>query len=192
LDVISRVIGRERVAEALSTELRGTPSERADAFSRLLERSLDRSFRLATVILGNRDDAEDAVLDAATRAWQHVASLRDPAKFNAWFTRIVVNICRDRLRQHRPTSVLTWDPPVEADAVTESVERSALYQALAELTPEHRAVVALHYLEGLTVEEIAEHVGTPAGTVKSRLHYGLGELRAAYDAASRDPGRTDR
>jgi len=51
-------------------------------------------------------------------------------------------------------------------------------------------VVALRYLEGMTVEQIAEHVGAREGTVKSRLHYGVAELRAAYDAASRDPGRT--
>ncbi len=63
-------------------------------------------------------------------------------------------------------------------------------EALAAISPEHRAVVALHYLEGMTVEQIAEHVGTREGTVKSRLHYGVAELRAAYDAASRDPGRT--
>jgi RNA polymerase sigma-70 factor (ECF subfamily) len=72
------------------------------------------------------------------------------------------------------------------------VERAALHQALATLTPEHRAVIALHYLEGLTVDQVADRIGIRAGTVKSRLHYGIGELRAAYDAAGRDPGRTNR
>ena len=179
----------ERTADVMRAELAGSPAQRAAAFSALLDGSVDRSFRIASVILGNRADAEDAVGDAALRAWQHVTSLREPAKFDAWFTRIVVNVCRDRLRHRRPVSVLESDPPTEADAFAESVERAALHQALATLTPEHRAVVALHYLEGLTVEAIAEQLGIPSGTVKSRLHYGLGELRAAYDAASRDPGR---
>lgn len=167
--------------------------DRATDFSRLLDASLDRCFRLAAVMLGNRADAEDAVEDAALRAWQHFASLRDDGRFDAWFSRIVVNVCRDRLRERRDgPSALAFDPPSDADPIGESVERAALDEALAALTPEHRAVIALHYLEGLTVDQIADRIGIRAGTVKSRLHYGLGELRAAYDAAARDPGRTDR
>jgi RNA polymerase sigma-70 factor, ECF subfamily len=171
-----------------------SPAEdRATEFSRLLDASLDRCFRTAAVILGNRQDAEDAIEDAALRAWQHFGSLRDPDRFDAWFTRIVVNVCRDRLRERRGRpATLTFDPPDAGDPITESVERAVLHQALATLTPEHRAVIALHYLEGLTVDQIADRLGVRAGTVKSRLHYGLGELRAAYDAAGRDPGRTNR
>lgn len=171
----------------------GTAEDRGETFSRLLDASLDRSYRLASVILASREDAEDAVEDAALRAWQHFGGLRDPGRFDAWFCRIVVNVCRDRLRQRRGTPVpLLGDPGRGDDPIGESVERSALHQALAALTPDHRAAIALHYLEGLTVDQIAERVGTRAGTVKSRLHYGLIELRAAWDAAARDPGGTDR
>jgi RNA polymerase sigma-70 factor (ECF subfamily) len=177
----------------MGAALAGTTEDRGEAFGRLLDASLDRSFRLAAVILGSREDAEDAVEDAALRAWQHFTSLRERGAFDAWFCRIVVNVCRDRLRQRRGTPVPLLDDPARGDdPIGESVERAALHQALARLTPEHRAAVALHYLEGLTVDQVAERVGTRAGTVKSRLHYGLIELRAAYDAAARDPGRTDR
>jgi len=178
--------------EGSGAGLTGTADERAAAFSRLLDRSMNRSLRLAAVILCNREEAEDALADAALRAWQHVGSLRDPAKFEAWFSRILVNVCRDRLRQRPPTAMLAFDPPVDADAFADSVERTALYDALAALTPEHRAVIALHYLEGLTVDQIRDRLGIRAGTVKSRLHYGLVELRAAYDAAAREPGRASR
>jgi RNA polymerase sigma-70 factor (ECF subfamily) len=178
-------------AEALKAELAGTRDQRVAAFSALLDRSIDRAFRLATVILGNRVDAEDAVADATLRAWQHVSSLREPPRFDAWFSRILVNVCRDRLRErHDGPAVLGFDPPSPFDAFSESVERAALLEALAKISPEHRAVVTLHYLEGMTIEQIAEHVGAREGTVKSRLHYGVAELRAAYDAASRDPERT--
>lgn len=171
----------------------GRTAEPAAEFSSLLDRSLDRCFRLAAVILGNREDAEDAVEDAALRAWQHFTSLRDHDRFDAWFSRIVVNVCRDRIRERRGRPVtLTFEPPSPIDAIDESVERAALYGAIARLTPDHRAVVALHYLEGLTVDQIADRLGVRAGTVKSRIHYGVSELRAAYDAAQRDPGRTDR
>jgi RNA polymerase sigma-70 factor (ECF subfamily) len=170
--------------------LAGSATERAAAFTRLLDSSLDRCYRLAAVILADRQDAEDALSDASLRAWQHVSSLREPTKFDAWFTRIVVNVCRDRLRERHHAVVLVSEPPTAGDPYAASVERAALREALATLTPEHRAVVALHYLEGLTVDQISEQLGTPAGTVKSRLHYGLSTLRAAYDAASRDPQRT--
>ena len=167
--------------------LTGSGTDRAAAFTRLLDHSLDRSFRLAAVILGDRDDAEDALSDAALRAWQHVSSLRDPERFEAWFSRILVNVCRDRLRQRHRPSIVTYEPSTVADPFAASVERAALREALTELTPEHRAVIALHYLEGLTTEQIAAQLDLPAGTVKSRLHYGLAELRAAYDAAAREP-----
>jgi RNA polymerase sigma-70 factor (ECF subfamily) len=182
----------ERVMNGVRVDQRGSAGDRAAAFSLLLDRTTDRSLRLATVILMNRDEAEDALADAAFRAWQHFSSLRDPAKFDAWFGRILVNVCRDRLHHRRRTSTLAFDPQVDADAFAESVERAALYEALATLKPEHRAVIALHYLEGLTVDEIADHLGTAAGTVKSRLHYGLAELRAAYDASLREPEGTTR
>ena len=171
----------------IHAELVGSGSDRAAAFTRLLDHHLDRFFRLAAVILGDRDEAEDALGDAALHAWQHIASLRDPERFEAWFTRILVNGCRDRLRQRRRPSSVVVEPASLGDPFAASVERAALRDALLTLTPEHRAVIALHYLEGLTVERIAEQLGMPAGTVKSRLHYGLAELRAAYDAATREP-----
>ncbi len=178
--------------EDLRVALGGSRSERAEAFTCLLGQSLDRHFRLAAVILRNRDDAEDALGEAALRAWQHVAALHEPAKFEAWFSRILVNVCRDRLRGRPGPLPLVAEPASSSDPFTESVERDALFDALGELTPEHRAVIALHYLEGLTVDQIAFQLGMRAGTVKSRLHYGLSELRAAYEAASRDPRRTVR
>jgi RNA polymerase sigma-70 factor (ECF subfamily) len=174
--------------ERLRIGLASPGSDRASAFGWLLNESLDRCFRLAAVILGSRDEAEDAVADASLRAWQHVAGLRDPERFDAWFTRIVVNVCRDRLHERgRRPNILAAEPPAMGDAFAASIERVALRQALATLTAEHRAVVALHFLEGLTTDQIAAHLDLPAGTVKSRLHYGIQELRAAYEAAARIP-----
>jgi RNA polymerase sigma-70 factor (ECF subfamily) len=163
------------------------PAERAAAFASLLDRQLDASYRLASVILGQRDEAEEATHDAAIRAWQRWDSLRDPERFEAWFSRILVNVCRDRLRRRR------WvDPPLAPagvqlgrDPFTHSAEQDALRAAIAELSPDHRTVIALRYLADFTVEQVAERTGTRVGTVKSRLHYGLKALRAAYDAAER-------
>ncbi len=178
--------------EVRRAELAGSAAERAAAFTQLLDHCLDRCFRLAAVILGNRADAEDALNDAALRAWEHVGSLRDPDRFEAWFSRIVVNVCRDRLHGRRLPEALVAEPRSTGDAFAAADERAALRQALAALSPEHRAVVALHYLEEQTVEQIAAQLGIRAGTVKSRLHYGVVELRAAYDAAGREPARVGR
>ncbi len=167
----------------------GSPSARAAAFATLVDGQLDASYRLATFILGDREEAADATQDAAAHAWQRFDTLRDHERFAAWFQRILVNGCRDRLRRRarRPGpmpafALVTPDPSASAD------ERQALAQALAELTPEHRAVIALHYLADLPTAEIARRLGERPGTVRSRLHYALRELRAAHDAAQRIPG----
>ena len=76
-------------------------ADRAAAFSELAERHLADSYRLAALILGERADAEDATQDAFVAAWKSWSSLRDPAHFEAWFGRILVNVCRDRLRRSR-------------------------------------------------------------------------------------------
>jgi RNA polymerase sigma-70 factor (ECF subfamily) len=82
--------------------------------------------------------------------------------------------------------------PASSDGAVSVTERDALRGALAGLSPEQRVTVVLRYYGDLSLEEIAERTGERLGTVKSRLHYGLGALRAAYDAASRLPGEASR
>ncbi len=76
-----------------------TEEQRMAAFRRLADERLDASYRLATAILGDANQSQDAVHDAVLLAWERWPSLRDRAKFDAWFDRIVVNVCRDRLRR---------------------------------------------------------------------------------------------
>lgn len=156
---------------------------RVAAFERLLDAELLRSYRLASVILGDPADAEDATHDAAVRAWRSFGSLRDRARFGPWFQRILVNVCRRRLAGRRPS--LFEEEIAVADGSEQMAEREALDQAITRLTPDHRAVIALRYLEDLTEGQIAERLGIPVGTVKSRLHYALSALRATYEADER-------
>jgi RNA polymerase sigma-70 factor, ECF subfamily len=161
---------------------------RRAAFDRLTERRLLRAYRLATLILRDASEAEDAVHDAAVTAWLRFDDLRDHDKFDAWFDRIVVNVCRQRLRQARirPLTVEALTPlPIE-DGASGRAEREALRAAMDRLKPEHREVVVLRHLNGHSIAEIAARTGEREGTVKSRLHYALRELRAAYDAADRE------
>ena len=164
---------------------------RAQTFAELMDRRvLDSAYRYATLILGDRADAEDATHDAALTAWRHLGELRDPAKFQAWFGRIVVNACRDRLRARRRRPVhVELDPELPSpDANDGLARRDALAVAIRSLSADHREVVVLRFYADLTVEQVAARTGVGAGTVKSRLHYALRHLRAAVDAE--DEGRS--
>ncbi len=159
---------------------------RAAAFRSLVEVELDRAYRLATVILGDRYDAEDAVHDAAEAAWRRWSDLRDEQRFQAWFGKIVVNACRDRLRRSRrrrmveiPRLVLDKEHPIAPDAADALALRDVLRRAFEVLSPEERIVVVLRYEADLTVPRVAEIAGIPEGTAKSRLHHALRKLRAA-------------
>jgi RNA polymerase sigma-70 factor, ECF subfamily len=162
------------------------------AFTRLTQTRLERSYRLASLLLRDAAEAQDAVHDAALRAWIHWDELRDPGRFDAWFDRILVNACRDRMRQRRSVAAMVDTPPDHAgpDPYAALTAREALRRVLATLDDEHRMVIVLRYVEDLATGAIAERIGVREGTVRSRLHYALRQLRAAYDAAERLPGGT--
>jgi RNA polymerase sigma-70 factor (ECF subfamily) len=181
------VIGRTRPTPA--------DAERASAFSRLVDADLARSYRLASLLLGSEPEAQDAVHDAVVSAWERFGDLRDRERFGAWFGRILVNGCRDRLRRRGRVRFIPLDggtDPAATDSTSTVPERDALRQALEDLSNDHREVVVMRFLLDLPLEEIAERTGERLGTVKSRLHYGLEALRAAYDAADRLSGETSR
>jgi RNA polymerase sigma-70 factor (ECF subfamily) len=153
---------------------------RREAFGRLAAAELSASYQLATRILGDRGDAEDAVHEAILRAWNSFHRLRDPDSFRPWLMRIVVNVCRNDLRHRR---VLRMEPLGEcdrpgADPFEGSEVRDAVAQAMECLTPDERVVVVLRYWNDFTVNDIARIVGAPSGTVKWRLHTANRRMKA--------------
>jgi RNA polymerase sigma-70 factor (ECF subfamily) len=160
------------------------PTERAQAFLRLADDHLDVAYRLARAILRNSTEAQDATHDAFEQAWRKWSTLRDPARFEPWFDRILVNTCRDRLRsarwQVKDISIEVVITP--GDPFAQAHDREVLASALAALSPDQRVVVALRYYRDLPVHEIGSLLGIPAGTVQSRLHYALKRLHSAIDA----------
>lgn len=166
---------------------------RAIAFMRLTGARLRSCYRLAAVILGDPEEAEDATHDAAVRAWERWGSLRDPDHFDAWFGRILVNECRDRLRRRRVRRLSVPLPErlavqTSVDGVDAMAERQALAQAVERLPPDQRIAVVLHFYLDLSAEQVAERTGARVGTVKSRLHYAIRALRAGRDASDRIEG----
>ena len=165
---------------------------RADAFRRLVDRQLDAAYRLATVILDDPIEAEDAVHDAAVSAWTRFAQLRETSRFDAWFTRILVNSCRDRLRtkaRRRVTDIgrdlEESEHPRIADASEATAFRDELGAAVNELSPDERLIVTLRYGSDLTMPAIAQLLGVPEGTAKSRLHHVLARLRTVLGERNR-------
>ena len=124
-------------------------------------------------------------------AWRDLPRLKEPDRFEAWLYRLVVNACYTEARSHRRWNarvrVLTATSiSTQSDDVARSVaDRNELEDAFRTLTPERRAVVVLHHYLGYPLTEIAEVLGIPEGTARSRLHYAVRQLRAALDDDSR-------
>lgn len=161
-----------------------------DAFSRLVQLDGDRCHAIAIGILRDRERAQDAVQQAFMLAWRDLPQLRDPARFEPWLHRLLVRACYTEARRHRrwsvhvvPLSVDGPDEPGKVDSIVSIAERDALERAFVGLSPEHRAVVLLHHHIGWTQPEVAEILGVPLGTVKSRLYYATRHLRASILAA---------
>ncbi len=155
----------------------------SEAFARQLELQLDRAYRLAGLILGNASEAEDVVGDAIERAWARRAQLHDPERLQAWLDRIVVNACRDRMRRRGRVRTIqleaATDPLGQPDAFAALFSRDELLRLVDSLPDDERAVIVLHYWADLTLEAVADRLGWRTGTVKSRLHRALEQLRAS-------------
>jgi len=163
-----------------------TSAEVRARFLRLAGGELDRVYRLAGLLLGDASDAEDATQEALLRAWSRLASLSDPSAFRPWFDRILVNVCRDRLRRRSRVRFVAIDAgaaATTADPFRDLLARDEALRAMDRLDADERTVVVLHYWADLPLAEVAERTGWPVGTVKSRLHRALTKVGAALGEA---------
>ena len=159
------------------------------AFVDLVRSTGDRFFALAYRILRDVDRAEDALQDALVIAWRDLKGLRDPDRFDAWLQRLLINVCiAQATRERRRTAnlrVLPVDGPAAPDGFLTIAERDVLERGFRRLSPEQRAILAMHHYLGYAPSEIAETLGIPAGTARSRLHTAHRAMRAALDADAR-------
>jgi RNA polymerase sigma-70 factor (ECF subfamily) len=156
------------------------------AFAELVDLDGDLCYAIAYRILRDVEQAQDVVQQAFLLAWRDLPRLRDAERFSPWLYRLIVNACYEELRRHRRWTsrirVLPLDGPSGRDDYASVDDRDTLDRAFGRLTPEHRAVFVLHHHTGLPLVEIADIVGVPIGTVKSRLYYATRSLRAAIVA----------
>lgn len=160
-----------------------------EAFESIAASSVDRCYALAYRILRDPHRAQDAAQQALLGAWRDLPTLRDPERFDAWLHRLVVHACyveaRGERRWNARVRMLTVVPEVTQDHAGAVAALDELEAAFRQLTPEHRAVVVLHHHLGYQLTEIAETLGIPAGTARSRLHHAVRQLRAVLDRSDR-------
>lgn len=157
-----------------------------EAFASLAAAVGDRLHAAAHRILRDIDLAEDATQQALLNIWRDIPQLRDPARFEAWSYRLLVRACyAEARRSRRSTTNLRLLPaadPVAADELSSVVDRDLLERGFRRLSIDHRAVVVLHHYLDLSLPQVADVLGVPQGTVRSRLHYAMRALRAALAA----------
>jgi RNA polymerase sigma-70 factor (ECF subfamily) len=156
-----------------------------EAFTSIARDSADRCYALAYRILRDPHRAQDAAQQALIGAWRDLPTLREPARFDAWLAKLVVNACYTEARGERrwtgKVRLISLDPSSEPDIARSVATRDELEHAFRQLTPEQRAVVVMHHHLGYPLTEIAVTLGIPEGTARSRLHYAVRQLRAALD-----------
>lgn len=160
-----------------------------NAFAELMELEGGRLYAVAYRILRDPHLAQDAFQEAAISAWRRLPTLREPDRFEAWIHRILVHACyaesRKRTRWAASVRVLEIDSSRTMEAPSAIHDRDELERGFRQLSVDQRAIFVLHHYVGLPLVEIAETLGIPAGTARSRLHYATEALRRALgeDAA---------
>jgi RNA polymerase sigma-70 factor (ECF subfamily) len=160
-----------------------------EAFASLAVAVGGRLHAVAHRILRDIELAEDATQQALLTIWRDLPQLRDPARFDDWSYRLLVRACYAegrRIRVWAPNlRLLSVDQPTGAGGLSEVIDRDQLERGFRRLSIDHRAVVVLHHYKNLPLDQVAEILGVPIGTVRSRLFHAMRGLRAALEADAR-------
>ena len=159
------------------------------AFEQLTLTDYPRLFRVAHGVLGDRHLAEDATQQAFLDIWRDIRRLRDPSKYEGWSYRLLVRVCYAEAKQ-RPRWLAVADAaPADgtraADVFGAVDDRDQLERGFQRLSIDHRAVLVLHFLLGMTPEQVAEALGISRWAVYARLERATKALRAALEADAR-------
>jgi RNA polymerase sigma-70 factor (ECF subfamily) len=149
-----------------------------EAFAALVERHERRVYNLAFRMLGNPEDARDTSQDVFLTCLRKLSGFRGASTFTTWLHRITVNSCYDALRKRGREELVSDEergfpePPASSDLADEAALAVDIQRALLLVPEEFRVALVMHDVQGIPYEEIAEALGAPVGTVKSRLHRG--------------------
>lgn len=151
-----------------------------NAFRHLVERYQNQAVGHAAALLGNAADAQDAAQDAFIDAYRALGQFDAGRRFYPWFYTLLRNRCLKAFRGRRSDTSSFDGFEIAAPG---SEEAGAVRAALAELSPEHREIITLRHLDGLSYGELAERLGIPRGTVMSRLFHARARLRERLGGA---------
>lgn len=153
------------------------------AFVSIAERTHGRLQQLSFRILRDHELAADAAQQATLSMWRSLPRLRDPARFEAWSYRLCVNACYKEARRRRRTlpeiGRSHYREPATCAEYDSVIDRDELERGFRRLSLEHRTVLVLHHYLGMSLEQVAETLDLPLGTVKSRMNRALANMRAA-------------
>ncbi len=186
--------------ELVAQSLRGD----AESFNQLILRWERPIYALAYRVIGREEDARDVCQETFLRAFRGLSAFKGQAKFSSWLYRIALNLCRDWIRRERRTPMV--QAPDGVDLVEIAVEREpvesiedyvsrqdlsrAVAKAMMSLPEEQRTAIILKEYQGLTFQEIADLLGCPLSTVKTRLYQGLSVLRRQLAEQGAASGRS--
>lgn len=174
------------------------------AFESLFNLYQKRVYSITLSMLGDENEAADATQEVFVKAYQGIGRLSSDAAFVTWLKTMTVNLCRDLLRRRTRVRFDSLDAPVETDdgsqlateiadwsgnpekLLDEKQTREIVARAIGSLSPDYREVVTLFYVDGADVAEIARIVGSPVGTVKSRLSRARVELKRKLEHLVKD------
>lgn len=161
--------------------IRAAQSGDSDAFAQLVQLYSADAFRTASMVMRDYTDVEDVVQEAFLTCFRKLHTFRMESSFKTWLYRIVVNLCYDRLRKHNRDSLVMHKisniPGIRNGDMAEVVQRLDLKEMISTLSPEHRLVLTLFYGMDFGVQKVADVLGIPVGTVKSRLNSARNLLR---------------
>jgi RNA polymerase sigma-70 factor (ECF subfamily) len=158
-----------------------------EAFADLVHQTSDSLFGIARRILRDPELAEDVLQNALVTIWRKLPNLREADRFEGWAFRILVHACYAEAPRNRRWATTVRELPLDradaADDMRTLLDRDELERAFRRLPLDQRAVFVLHHHVGLPLVAVAEALGIPDGTARSRLHYATRALRAAFDDA---------
>lgn len=158
------------------------------SFIQLLRLKEDLIYNIARAYTQNSHDAEDCISESTIRAYDKLKQLKSPEKFYTWYISILVNTCRKKYKRiNRETEYI----PEQHDSATEEIMQSTDNRILVETMLEHlkdneREIIVMRYLKDFSLEEIAEMLTIPVGTVKSRLSRIIGKIKGKYGRCSHE------
>ncbi len=142
------------------------------AYENLIESHKQYLYHIAIAILNNDDDAGDAISETIVKAFHNLSKLKHPEYFKTWITRILINESKKILKQKKKVlSIEEYKEAIQSEESSLSKEESMdLKQAIQSLDNKHKHVVLLYYYNDLSIQDIAQILAIPQGTVKTRLN----------------------